>query len=599
MQRDPVVVVVTLACADETTLRAIAEYVYVQSVDEWLWLVCASDLPADLASDPRIVSFDGNLSDARLSEHCGAADAWLFLDQLPPIHAPQAFEQAWWFFRSHPRIPYAALGEDAGVGRLEARRRPGSGCYWMRGQGGFSRAPNWHLPRGSKHLLMLLPWLEPGGADRCNLDIATRLIAQGWTLTVAATLEAAHRWAPRFRELTDDILVLPSFLAAEASTEFLARLLETRSPDLVLLSNCRFAYESLDLIHRLRPGVPVIDLNHMEEDWEAGGFPGMACRYDAALGRHWVVSQHLQRWMHARGVPMSRIDVLHWFADSCFWRPDQDVRLRLRRQLGIDMRTPVIAYAGRLCQQKRPDLFVRSLRELADKGCDFAALVIGDGELAGQLRSALRREGLTERVHMLGWLDDEGLRQAFQAADLFFLPSESEGIALVLYEAMACGLAVVAADVGGQAELVSPECGHLIAPMTNNLVAAYADALEQLVCNREALRDMGRAARRRIIEKFDTGYFTERLLHLLGEAEWVSVPNARGLDDEASRTAVAQLQWQWNSRRLLAAFGRWKPGQVIANSPPVRRAVKAAFHMKAFGLARTWARHRKQGITDE
>ncbi|MBN1004572.1 glycosyltransferase family 4 protein, partial [Pseudomonas aeruginosa] len=114
----------------------------------------------------------------------------------------------------------------------------------------------------------------------------------------------------------------------------------------------------------------------------------------------------------------------------------------------------MIAYAGRLCAQKRPELFAASLGELARRGSDFVALVLGDGELAGELRNDLRRHGLAGRVRMLGWQDEAALRELFQASDIFFLPSAGEGIALVLYEAMACGMAIVAADVGGHAELV-------------------------------------------------------------------------------------------------------------------------------------------------
>ena len=63
---------------------------------------------------------------------------------------------------------------------------------------------------------------------------------------------------------------------------------------------------------------------------------------------------------------------------------------------------------------------------------------------------------------MLGGVPNEKMRDLLAAADIFFLPSRWEGIALAIYEAMSMGVAVVGAIVGGQAELVTPECGVLI-----------------------------------------------------------------------------------------------------------------------------------------
>ena len=281
-------------------------------------------------------------------------------------------------------------------------------------------------------------------------------------LTVVASLAAEHRWRDRFTALTADVWVLPDFLAAEKACGFLAYLVDSRQPDLMLLSNSAFAYDVLGYVRTRYPGLPVVDLNHMEEGWDDGGHPGRAARCTALLDRHWVVSGHLRHWLLDRGVEASKVEVLHWFADVDSWKPDSLTRAKVRARLGIAPQCVVIAYAGRLCAQKRPELFAASLGELARRGSDFVALVLGDGELAGELRNDLRRHGLAGRVRMLGWQDEAALRELFQASDIFFLPSAGEGIALVLYEAMACGMAIVAADVGGHAELVSAHCGFLV-----------------------------------------------------------------------------------------------------------------------------------------
>ncbi len=331
-------------------------------------------------------------------------------------------------------------------------------------------------------------------------------------LTVVASLAAEHRWRDRFTALTADVWVLPDFLAAEKACAFLAYLVDSRQPDLMLLSNSAFAYDVLGYVRTRYPGLPVVDLNHMEEGWDDGGHPGRAARCTALLDRHWVVSGHLRHWLLDRGVEASKVEVLHWFADVDSWKPDSLTRAKVRARLGIAPQCVVIAYAGRLCAQKRPELFAASLGELARRGSDFVALVLGDGELAGELRNDLRRHGLAGRVRMLGWQDEAALRELFQASDIFFLPSAGEGIALVLYEAMACGMAIVAADVGGHAELVSAHCGFLVPRRDAEREARdYAARLESLMREPEMLRRMGQNSARRIREAFTLSLLRCRL----------------------------------------------------------------------------------------
>ncbi|MBN0372163.1 glycosyltransferase, partial [Pseudomonas aeruginosa] len=102
------------------------------------------------------------------------------------------------------------------------------------------------------------------------------------------------------------------------------------------------------------------------------------------------------------------------------------------------------------------------------------------------------------------------------ASDIFFLPSAGEGIALVLYEAMACGMAIVAADVGGHAELVSAHCGFLVPRRDAEREARdYAARLESLMREPEMLRRMGQNSARRIREEFTLSLFERRLRELL------------------------------------------------------------------------------------
>jgi hypothetical protein len=89
------------------------------------------------------------------------------------------------------------------------------------------------------------------------------------------------------------------------------------------------------------------------------------------------------------------------------------------------------------------------------------------------------------------------------ASDIFFLPSQNEGISQAVYEAMACGLVVVSSNVGGQAEVVSPDCGVLVSPeVDSNATGIYADTLHDLMHDAPRRQRMSQASRERILESF-------------------------------------------------------------------------------------------------
>ena len=134
---------------------------------------------------------------------------------------------------------------------------------------------------------------------------------------------------------------------------------------------------------------------------------------------------------------------------------------------------------------------------------DFVLVVAGDGPDLDWLKTFIRKNRLERQVRLLGALANDDIRDLLAAADIFFLPSEWEGIALSVYEALACGVPVVGADVSGQAELVTPECGVLIGRGSEEDEARqYATVLAQLLDEPEQRKSMGRQGRQRIQNRF-------------------------------------------------------------------------------------------------
>ncbi len=111
----------------------------------------------------------------------------------------------------------------------------------------------------------------------------------------------------------------------------------------------------------------------------------------------------------------------------------------------------------------------------------------------------------TAGLSQLAWLPGErnDVPEIMRGLDCFVLPSLAEGISNTILEAMACGLPVIATDVGGNADLVIDGVTGLIVPAGD--VDAIAHSLVRLARSPELAQKMGRAGRQRILEKFSLG----------------------------------------------------------------------------------------------
>ena len=171
----------------------------------------------------------------------------------------------------------------------------------------------------------------------------------------------------------------------------------------------------------------------------------------------------------------------------------------LREQLGLPAGALIVLGAGGLERRKGFDLAIDAL---ADPALADAHLVVaGSGPLRQQLQAQAARLGIAERVHLLGQRAD--VAALLRAADAFVLPSRREGMPVALMEAMAAGLPVVAARVGGVSELlgVQPrEAAGWSVPVNDS--AALAAALVQVFADSEQARARGEAAARRVRADF-------------------------------------------------------------------------------------------------
>lgn len=191
----------------------------------------------------------------------------------------------------------------------------------------------------------------------------------------------------------------------------------------------------------------------------------------------------------------ARTEVIHHGIDLAGVAAHRDERCDVRRQLGLETATVVSAVANLRRTKGWPDLLVAA-RQVLDEVEDAVFIAVGQGPMEAEIQALHRDLGLGDRFRLLGYRADAVRLMA--GSDVFCLASHDEGLPVVLMEAMALGLPIVATDVGGVGELVSsPEHGHLVPPRRPDLLSA---ALIEMLTNEQR-----RAAASALVEQAAEG----------------------------------------------------------------------------------------------
>lgn len=175
-----------------------------------------------------------------------------------------------------------------------------------------------------------------------------------------------------------------------------------------------------------------------------------------------AVSRDLEERVVRLGVDRSRIQVVYDGIDRKLFSPGD--RGGARRRLNLDEQEPLVLFVGNLLPVKGLDVLVDACELLAARKRQFTCLMIGRGPLDAPLRRETERRGLVDRFRWLGPRPHADLPDWFRAADVFVLPSRSEGLPNVLIEAASCGTPFVASRVGGIPELTHLGPNRLVAP---------------------------------------------------------------------------------------------------------------------------------------
>jgi glycosyltransferase involved in cell wall biosynthesis len=351
--------------------------------------------------------------------------------------------------------------------------------------------------RGKAHVAHVLSSLEMGGQERVALDLAAEQVRAGYRVSVVSL-------AP-----PPDGPLAAEFRAVGARVERVARPRPGVDPLLVLRLAWWLGRNGVDVTHTHNSmaliygapaaklaGVPVVHTKHGRNP--KGGTRLLARK----LAGRWVdafvaVSPEIADFARLRNeVDEHRLRVIPNGIHLDRFCPDAAARARVRRELGIHSDAWVVGTVGRVAVEKNQALLLRAAAPLL--GPANRLIVAGEGPLLPRLTALAGELKITKYVHLLGARGD--VPEVLNALDVFVLCSDTEGLPLVILEAMATALPVIATPVGGIPTVVDGGQAGFLIPVGDE--CALRARLKALRAEPEQGRAGGRHARALAVARF-------------------------------------------------------------------------------------------------
>jgi len=326
------------------------------------------------------------------------------------------------------------------------------------------------------HVTHLLSSFGMGGQERVAYDLAVGQLRAGWR--VSAVSLAPPPDGPLGAE----------FAAAGVHVERIARQHEGLEPSLVLRLARWLRGADVDLVHThnrmaLIYGAPaarlararVVHTKHGKNPM--GGTRLFAGNVAGRLVHAFVaVSDETAAVARRRHeVPTKRLSVIDNGIDLSRFHPDELARTRIRQELGIASDACVIGTVARIAPEKNHARLLRAVAPLL--GAHTRLVIAGDGPLLADVRAQTVELGIADHAHLLGVRQDAAA--VLNAFDIFAMSSNTEGLPLVVLEAMASGLPIVSTSVGGIPNVVEEGQTGFLVPASDE--AALSERLASLV----------------------------------------------------------------------------------------------------------------------
>ncbi len=358
-----------------------------------------------------------------------------------------------------------------------------------------------------RRVLHVITGLPRGGAEMMLYKLLSRIDRTRFESTVIALREEGPL-AERIRELGVGVesLGMGGVLGDLASIAKLRRSLSRFSPHVV--QTWLYHADLFGAVAAKLAGSPPVVWGIRMSDLDPRSIRAstrMIARICARLSRQLPAkivccAESGRRWHAALGYDADRMVLIPNGFDVDVFRPDEEVRRSLREELGIAGSSELVGIVARFAPQKDHESFIAAAEQVRSRFPEAHFLLVGQGldRDNSALAAWIERARIGEQCHLLGSRDD--IPRLTAACDVGVSASSfGEAFPNAIGEAMACGVPCAVTDVGDSAWIVG-DTGRVVPPRDPSALATAIGAL--LALFPDARRELGLAARRRIVENF-------------------------------------------------------------------------------------------------
>ena len=382
---------------------------------------------------------------------------------------------------------------------------------------------------GKINILMIIPWMVMGGADKYNIDFIKGLDKQKYEITIVTTEPAVNVYRQEYKE-SATVYDLTTFLDQKDWISFINYIINKNNIDLIFNTNSELGYAMLPYLKAKYPQIPIIDYVHMEEWYNRnGGYSRDSSGVSDVIDKTLTCNENsTQILINHFGRKKEEVKTVYIGVDEKKFNPDNYKKEKLMEEFHIDKKY-VIGYICRITEQKRPFLLVEIAKKLKETRTDFIVLVAGTGNLFNRLKSTVSKNGLNDYFKFIGNIQET--QKFYKVCDLTLNCSIKEGLALTSYESLSMGVPVISSDVGGQKELINSETG-IIVPLlqdeediydeeySDEEINLYVDGINKIINNLSKYKSK---CRERILNGFTISHMQNEMKEIINNV--IEKPN--------------------------------------------------------------------------
>lgn len=382
---------------------------------------------------------------------------------------------------------------------------------------------------GKINILMIIPWMVMGGADKYNIDFIKGLDKQKYEITIVTTEPAVNVYRQEYKE-SATVYDLTTFLDQKDWISFINYIINKNNINLIFNTNSELGYAMLPYLKAKYPQIPIIDYVHMEEWYNRnGGYSRDSSGVSDVIDKTLTCNENsTQILINHFGRKKEEVKTVYIGVDEKKFNPDNYNKDKLLEEFKIDKKY-VIGYICRITEQKRPFLLVEIAKKLKETRTDFIILVAGTGNLFNRLKSTVSKNGLNDYFKFIGNIQET--QKFYKVCDLTLNCSIKEGLALTSYESLSMGVPVISSDVGGQKELINSETG-IIVPLlqdeediyeeeySDEEINLYVDGINKIINNLSKYKSK---CRERILNGFTISHMQNEMKEIINNV--IEKPN--------------------------------------------------------------------------